>query len=705
MVPSRALASFCIAVIADHALARLATVPRSDGVRPAACPNRTPSHRAALFPDPRRARTVYGTCNRSVRSAAVVGVAVTRLQGDCRRLRRVRMWMSPRGRGDRRHGRLLPAESVHRRTASAVKARPVLGGSRCISPATAGSKSTSLRDGGSRVFSSSVAHYAGGATAVLPLDAADGPSSAWRRRRPRRGRARSFGATSGPADATHRRSGVHRPSVGDRALLLMKADGRISILLVMRASGVWRSTDDGRTLRDGPVSGLPAAESIHLGRRRGRPARRRRERGGLAETNSGASWSIARAGSAPTDLPPLAVGAVGGGNGVLLATIERQHGFEPRRLPLDERRLDVDRPARRWARRPDGEPAARHARRARGPRRTRASSSRRTAASTWQARNTGLTNLTVNNLADAGRDRSSRRLPARRAASTGRRTAARRGRPADLALFANRDVSVLAAVGPKVFAGGIAGPQLLERRRGDVDRGVQPAREATSRLSRRRGRRLSSTPRVSAGTYLYRTSDMFQGWQAMYPPLAGGHRDPDASPSAARTSVAGAGQALYRSMGGAFGFALAGRPVPVAGRARCRSSRSRAARSGWPSAGPRGRSTASSGAATSGRRGPARRAGSPSPSRSTTSRPQARVSMPARAAGPYVSDDGGAHLGARLRGRARPARCAPSSRRAERCTSARPGRAFCLSRRSRTRAGSCRWSSTSTRARRGTRPT
>lgn len=440
--------------------------------------------------------------------------------------------------------RALPRRTITG-TASAVKAGRCAG-DRAYLASDRGLEVTSLRDGSSRVFSSSLAHYGAGATAVLPLDADTvlvglaatpaGQSPVLR-----------CDVASGRCDASASGFAV---AGSDRAHLLMTAaDG--SILLVMRGSSVWRSTDGGRTFSRS-ATGLPANQPILAAADvDGQPAVV--VTGAVWRTaNSGATWTIARAGSAPTDLPPLALGAVGGGNGVLLAAVNGSTDSSPAVYRSTNG-------GSTWTG-PHFLPGGRTVNRLLAtPQGTWAGTNAGVFFSTdggiaWQARNTGLTNLTVNNLAASG----GTVLASTPGEASGVYRSTNGGAtwtPGDPALFANRDVSVLAAVGPKVFAGG---SQVLNY---STDGGAtwvgaynRPGGQFPMSLCAADGFFYAGLP---SGTYLYRTSDMFTGWEAVtgLPQVIGIRKL-----AVSGTNIAaGAGMVLFRSTGGAF-LAQAGRP-------------------------------------------------------------------------------------------------------------------------------------------------
>ncbi|MCM3875423.1 MAG: glycoside hydrolase [Thermoanaerobaculia bacterium] len=440
----------------------------------------------------------------------------------------------------------IPIRALTGRASTARAAR--CGGDSLYVATDRGLESTSLRSGSSRLFGSTFSHYSGGATAVLPLDAdtvlvgvtpQDSSASPVLR----------CDVGSGRCDASA--SGFTGVTTG--VLLLMKAaDG--SILLVLRNS-VWRSTDGGRTFA-ASGSGLPANPVFRSAADvDGQPAV---VAGGAVwrSANSGASWAIARTNTGYMDVPPLAVEAVGGGNGVLLAAINGSTDG----TPVVYRSTNGGsawtgphagiggRTVNRLLSTPEGTWAA-----------TNAGVFFSTDGGvTWQARNAGLTNLTVNALADAGGSV----LAATPGEASGLYRSTNGGAtwtPADPAFFANRDVSVLASMGPKVFAGGT---QFLYSSTdgGATWSGVyyRPGNVFPASIAAANGYFYAG---LSVGTSLYRTSDIFAGWEVVSPSVPAGVAVRKLAVSGSNVVIAN-GATLYKSTGGAP-YAPGGRLFPT----------------------------------------------------------------------------------------------------------------------------------------------
>ena len=448
------------------------------------------------------------------------------------------VWIGiPNASGGSRQWALLPRRVVTGQS-SAVKAGRCMG-DRLFLASDRGLESTSLRDLSSAVFGSAFAHYATGATAVLPLDAqtvllgvAQMPSTA--------------GASpvlrcdveSGRCD-----EGATGVTVrgGDRALLLMRGtDG--SVLLVMRAAGVWRSTDGGRTFASA-ASGLPAAVFNSAADVDGQPAVV--ANGAVwRTTNNGASWAIARSGSAPTDLPPLAIGVVGGGNGVLLAAINGSTDSSPAVYRSTNGGSTWTGPhagvggrtANSLLSTPEGTWAA-----------TNAGVFFSTDGGvTWQNRNTGLTNLTIPRMAACGGSV----LASTPGEDSGVYRSTNNGAtwtPGDPLQFANRDISVLASTGSQVFAGGTQSLNYSE------DCGAtwfgaynRPGNSYPLCMTAADGYFYAGLP---TGTSLYRTNNMYMGWEVVSPPTPAGLGVRNLAVAGSNIVIAN-GSILYKSTGG-----------------------------------------------------------------------------------------------------------------------------------------------------------
>ncbi len=455
------------------------------------------------------------------------------------------MWMSEPSAG----WRALPRRNVTG-TASTVKAGRCAGDRACLA-SDRGLEVTSMRDGSSRVFASSFAHYAGGASAVLPLDAdtvlvglAATPST---------------GGASPVLSCDVASARCDAPATGvvvrgtDKALLLMRGTDD-SILLVMRASGVWRSTNGGRTFA-AAVTGLPAnAVFISAADVDGRPAVV--ANGAVYRTeNNGASWSIARAGSAPSDLPPLAVGAVGGGNGVLLAAINGSTGSNPAVYRSTNG-------GSTWTGPHTGIGGRTVNRLLSTPLGTWAGTSAGVFFSsdgglTWQGRNAGLTNLTISRLAACGGSIFAT-TPGEASGLYRSTNGGASWAPGDPALFANRDGGVVAATGSLAFAGGTQSlAYSTDCGTTWMDAYNRPGNLFPTSICAADGYFYAG---LGSGTTLYRTNDMYLGWQPAGPqlPAALGVRNIAVSGS---TIVVASGSVLLRSVGGAP-FVLGGSIFP-----------------------------------------------------------------------------------------------------------------------------------------------
>ncbi|MBK9063739.1 MAG: hypothetical protein IPL89_11175 [Acidobacteria bacterium] len=430
----------------------------------------------------------------------------------------------------------IPLRALTGRASTARAAR--CGGDWLYTATDRGLESASLRSGSSRRFSSSFAHYATGASAVLPL--ADGTVLVGLTQTPSTGGASPVlrcDPATGRCDAAA--SGIVVFGA-DRALLLMTAaDG--SILLVMRASGAWRSTDGGRTFSLSST-GLPSNQVSSAADVDGHPAVV--VFGAVwRSTNSGASWSIARAGSTPADLPPTTLGAVGGGNGVLLAGVNGSTTSNPAIYRSTNGGASWTGPhagiggrtLNRLLATPEGTWAATNA----------GVFFSGDGGVTWQGRNAGLTNLTVPGMAACGGSI----LAATPGEASGLYRSTNGGATWTTAgpSFANQNIGVLAATGSLAFAGGASQSLNYSTDCGATWIGAYnlPGNTFPLTLTAADGYFYAAN---LLGTSLYRTSDMFLGWQAVSPPV----------PFAARTlAVSGSnivlasGSVLYRSIGGA----------------------------------------------------------------------------------------------------------------------------------------------------------
>ena len=445
----------------------------------------------------------------------------------------------------------------------------------------------------------------------------------------------------------------------------------------------------------------PGEPSHPLGRRRGQPPGRRRERRGLAQREQrgvvddrahehgihGRPAARRQCRRRRKRSPPRGH--------------RRKHGRHPRRLPLHERRLGVDRPARP-ARRPDGEPASQHP----GGHVGR-DERRRLLLDEWRRRVAGP---------ECGPHEPHRERP-RRCGRVGSRVDSRRGErplPVD---ERRRDVDSgrsgplrepgrqhARSRGIEGLRGGHTVPRLLQRRRGDVDRRVQPAREHAPDEPLRRRRLLLRRP--SARDVPLQDVRHVPGLAGAVRALAAEHRDQEhrrqrqrtSSPTAAAPRSSARRRSALHRRGKAFSLRNTG---------RLEAHVSSEAPSGPPSAEPRSCGHTVRPLPEHRRRGDVDPLAERHPDdRAGLRHLGFRLAPLRRHEGrPLRLRRRGRDVDARLRERARSA--GPLHPRVGRNASPRHGRRErpVLRDRIRRPAGSCRSSSTSTRARRATRPT